>query len=145
MHKDKNGKTQVHRNGCPHLGKRGTFDSACPLRLSYKTVDSYIGKLRAIFHAIGRHREWGRRLGLRNPATDKSVKAYLCLVTAEQLQARVMPKQTSPFFVYKLAQLSDYIDSLPILLQHSVLFSKGTRRILRRYLLVVIGLEIWAL
>ena len=56
-----------------------------------------------------------------------------------------MPKQTSPFFVYKLAQLSDYIDSLPISLQHSVLFSKGTRRILRRYLLVVIGLEIWAL
>ena len=41
VHKDKNGKTQVHCNGCPHLGKRGTFDCACPLRLSYKTVDSY--------------------------------------------------------------------------------------------------------
>ena len=110
VHKDKNGKTQVHRNGCPHLGKRGTFDCACPLRLSYKTVDSYIGKLRAIFHAIGRDGEWDRRLGLGNPAADKSVKDYLRLVTAEQLQARVTPKQASPFFVDKLAQLSDYID-----------------------------------
>ena len=42
MHKDKNEKTHVHRNGCPHLGKRGTFDCAGPLRLSDKTVDSCI-------------------------------------------------------------------------------------------------------
>ena len=96
VHKDKNGKTQVHRNGCPHLGKRGTHDYACPLRLSYKTVDSYIGKLRAIFHAIGRDGEWDRRLGLGNPAADKSVKDYLRLVTAEQLQARITPKQATP-------------------------------------------------
>ena len=110
VHKDKNGKNQVHRNGCSHLGKRGTFDCACPLRLSYKTVDSYIGKLRAIFHVIGRDGEWDRRLGLGNAAADKSVKDYLRFVTAEQLQARVTPKQASPFFVDKLAQLSDYID-----------------------------------
>ena len=110
VHKDKNGKTQVHRNGCPHLGKRGTHDCACPLRLSYKTVDSYIGKLRAIFHAIGRDGEWDRRLGLGNPAADKSVKDYLRLVTAEQLQARITPKQATPFFVDKLAQLADHID-----------------------------------
>ena len=77
MHKDKNGKTQVHRNGCPHLGKRGTFDCACPLRLSYKTAESYIGKLRAISHAIGRDGEWDRRLGFGNPAADKSVKDYI--------------------------------------------------------------------
>ena len=68
------------------------------------------GKLRAIFHAIGRDGEWDRHLGLGNPAADKSVKDYLRLVTAEQLQVRVTPKQTSPFFVDKLAQLSDNID-----------------------------------
>jgi len=56
VHNDKNGKTQVHRNGCPHLRKRGAYDCACLLRLSFKTVDSYIGKLRAIFHASGRER-----------------------------------------------------------------------------------------
>ena len=83
VHKNKNWKTQVHRNGDPHLGKRGTFDCACPLILSYKTIDSYIGKLRAIFHAIGRDGEWDRRLGLGNPAADKSVKDYPRLVTAE--------------------------------------------------------------
>ena len=38
VHKDKNGKTQVPCNRCPHLGKRGTFDCACLLRLSYKTL-----------------------------------------------------------------------------------------------------------
>jgi len=77
VYKDKNGKSQVQ------LENRGTFDCAYPLRLSYKIVDSYIGKLRAIFHAIGRDGEWGRRLGLGNPAEDKSVKHYLRLFAAE--------------------------------------------------------------
>ena len=72
--KDKDGKTQVHSNGCNHLGKQGTFECGCPLRLSYKTVDSYIGKLPAFFHAIGRDGEWDKRLGLGKPAADKSVK-----------------------------------------------------------------------
>ena len=31
VYKDKNGKTQVHRNRCPHLGKKGTHDCACSL------------------------------------------------------------------------------------------------------------------
>jgi len=110
VHKDKNGKTQVHRNGSPHLGKRGTFDCACPLRLSYKTVDSYLGKLRAIFLSVGCDGKWDRHLGLGNPAADKSDNDYLRLVTAEQLQARVTPKQAFPFFVDKLAQSSDHID-----------------------------------
>ena len=32
------------------------------------------------------------------------------MVTAEQLQARITPKQATPFFVDKLAQLADHID-----------------------------------
>ena len=95
--KDKTGKTQVHRNDCAHLGQRGYHGCGCPVRLSYKTVDSYIGKLRSIFHAIGRDGEWDMRLGLGNPAADKSVKDYLRLITAEQLQARITPKQATPF------------------------------------------------
>ena len=131
------------RNRCPHLGKRGTFDCACPLRLSYKTVDSYIGKLRAIFHSVGRDGEWDRRLGLGNPAADKYVKDYLRLVTAERLQARVTPKQASPFFVDKLAQLSDHIGrSLrpPSITptQHFILAQD------QAYFKAVFGLEIWA-
>ncbi|KAL9953681.1 hypothetical protein ACROYT_G041134 [Oculina patagonica] len=85
---DKNGKTQVHRNGCKYIGQAGRYTCGCLVRLSYKTVDSYIGKLRPIHHSIGRDGELDKRLGLGNPASDKSVKDFLRLVTAEQLQAR---------------------------------------------------------
>ena len=67
--------------------------------------DSYVGKRRAIFHSIGRVGEWDKRLGLGNPAADKSVKDLLRLITAEQLQTRITPKQAAPFFVDKLTQL----------------------------------------
>lgn len=33
------------------------------MRLSYKTLASYIGKLQAIFHSLGRDGEWDKRLG----------------------------------------------------------------------------------
>ena len=108
--KDKDGRTQIHHNGCKFVGQRGKQTCGCPLRLSYKTVDSYIGKLRSIFHAIGRDGEWDKRLGLGNPAADKSVKDYLRVVTAEQLRARVTPKQATPFFVDKLTQLSLFLE-----------------------------------
>ena len=108
--KDKDGKTQIHRNGCDHIGKKGRFSCGCVIRLSYKTIDSYIGKLRAILHSIGRDGEWDKRLGLGNPASDKSVKDFLRLVTAEQLQARITPKQAAPFFVDKLTQLCLHLE-----------------------------------
>lgn len=108
--KDKDGKTQVHRSGCSNIGQKGRFDCGCPVRLSHKTVDSYIGKLRSVFHSIGRDGEWDARLGLGNPAADRFVKDYLKLITAEQLQARIQPKQASPFFVDKLTQLCVFLD-----------------------------------
>ena len=94
--KDKNGKTQIHRNGCKYIGQVGRYTCGCPIRLSYKTVDSYNGKLRAILHSIGRDGEWDKRLALGNPASDKSVKDFLKLVTAEILKAQVTPKQATP-------------------------------------------------
>lgn len=63
----------------------------------YKTVDSYIGKLCSVFHAIGRDGDWDKRLGLGNPAADKSVKDYLGIITREQLQTGVTPEQATPF------------------------------------------------
>ena len=108
--KDQNGRTQVHKNGCSFLGQRGLHQCDCPVRLSYKTVDSYIGKLRAIFHALGRTGEWDQRLDMGNPATDKALKDYLRVVTMEQLQARVQPKQATPFFIDKLDQLVTHIE-----------------------------------
>ena len=92
--KDKDGKTQVHCNSCKFIGQQSSHPCDCHRQLSYKTVDSYIGKLRSIFHAKGRDGEWDKRLGLGNPAADKSVKNYF----------RVVP-QATPFFVDKLTML----------------------------------------
>jgi len=100
--KDQNERTQVHKNGCCFLGQRGLHQCDCP---SDKTVDSYIGKLRAIFHALGRTGEWDRRLDMGIPATEKTVKDYLCVVTMEQLPAQEQPKQVTPFFIDKLDRL----------------------------------------
>ncbi len=107
--KDRHGKTQVHKTHCVHLGQKGTHECGCLFRLSHKTVDSYIGKLRSIFHAFGRDGEWDRRLCLGNPASDKSVKDYLRIFSMEQLQARVQPKQATPFLISKLDRLVTHI------------------------------------
>ena len=53
---------------------------------------------------------WDRRLGLGNPAADKTLKNYLRLLTAEQLQARVIPKQAIPFLLEKLTNLAQHLD-----------------------------------
>ena len=87
--KDQNGRTQVRKNGCCFVGQRGLHQCDCPVRLPYKTVASYIGELRVTFHALGRTGEWDQRLDMGNPATDKTVKDYLCVVTMEQLHFSV--------------------------------------------------------
>ena len=72
-------------------------------------MDSYIGKLRSIFAKAGRQGDWNHTLLLGDPATDDLVKIYLKQITAEQLQARVIPKQAVPFFPDKLLLLSDQL------------------------------------
>ena len=81
--KDKGGRTQVHHNDCQFIGQQDKNPCGCPFRLSFNTVDSYIGKLISIFRAIGRDGEWHKRLGLGNLAADESVNDYLRVVTAE--------------------------------------------------------------
>lgn len=100
----------MHGHGCPHSHLKGHGVCECPLRLAYGTVDSYIGKLRAIFNKRGRQGEWNRPLVVGNPATDHSVKQYLKAVTAEQLQARITPKQATPLFINKLTSLAHLLD-----------------------------------
>ena len=73
-------------------------------------MDSYIGKLRSILHDNGRQGEYDTRMGFGNPATDKMLKNYLRIVSAEQLQARITPKQATPFFVDKLVSLAHHLD-----------------------------------
>ena len=107
--KDSWGKTQVHVTACPHLGKHSVHSCGCPVRLSYATVDSYIGKLWAIFKEAGREGDWNTPLGLGNPAASTEVKAYLKAFTSGQLRAAVTPKQATPLFLVKVVQLSRLI------------------------------------
>ena len=75
--KDNSGKTVVHLLDCVGLGQRQRVSCSCPTRLAAGTVDSLIGKLRSIFVEEGLGGEWDDRLGIGNPVSHPSVKAYL--------------------------------------------------------------------
>ena len=47
-----------------------------------------------------------------NPAAHHQVKQYLKLVSEEQAEARVVPKQATPIFVDKLSKLCSYLRNL---------------------------------
>ena len=75
--KDRHGKTIVHSDGYSDSHLQRTANCKCPKRLAFKTVDSYIGKLRAIFKETGRGGKWNSVLGLDNPAASPEVQKYL--------------------------------------------------------------------
>ena len=81
-----------------------------PPLLAFKTVDMYIGQLRAILRD---HLETsGTTLSdtlTPNPAAHASVKRYLKAVTEEQLNARANPKQAEPLFIGGLVVLCQVI------------------------------------
>ena len=79
-----------HQSTCPAVSRPG-IACACPKRLAFETVDSLIGKLRAIFVECGRGSEWHSLLGVGSPDDCRSVKAYLVIVQEEQLKARITP------------------------------------------------------
>ena len=51
-------RTRVHRQDCHTWGGNAGLDCECPKRLVFGTIDSPIGKLRAIFAESGRGAEW---------------------------------------------------------------------------------------
>ena len=55
--KDKGGRTKVHTVTCSHMGQGQGSSCKCPCRLAAGTVDSLIGKLRAIFISAGMKRD----------------------------------------------------------------------------------------
>ena len=111
--KDKDSKTKVHRESCPFQGRasKTTSSCSCPRRLAFKTVDSYIGQLRAILRD---HLETtGTTISdtiTPNPAAHPAVKRYLKAVTEEQLRARATPKQAEPLFIGDLVALCKVIN-----------------------------------
>ena len=110
--KDKSGRTKVHSPQCRYFsfstGSKQTV-CKCPTRLAAGSVDSLIGKLRAIFATAGRGNSWNDVLGVGNPAAHTDVKKYLKAIQEEQAQARVTPKQAVPLFFEKLHALCKHL------------------------------------
>lgn len=107
--KDKTGRTKVHNAQCSFLGHKGPSNCACAIRLAFGTVDSMIGKLRAIFSQNNRVGEWDPMLGIGNPASGLVIKQYLSSVRSEQLQARATPSQAKPLLLPHLEVLSKFV------------------------------------
>ena len=107
--KDNFGKTVVHRNHCEHLGNKRAHLCGCPKRLAFGTVDSVVGKLRAIFNQWGRTLEDTRLPGYGNPAASHDVHSYVKMVREEQLSAQIVPTQAEPFFIRDLVAISELI------------------------------------
>ena len=108
--KDRYGKTVEHSHWCPDSKLQSTAKCKCPKRLAHKTIDSYIGKLRAIFKEAGRCGDWNLLLGLGNSAASLEVQKYLKASTEEQLRAHITPKQEVPLFLTKLLLLARYMN-----------------------------------
>ena len=106
--KDRYGKTVVHKNGCPDSHLQSATKCECPKRLAFKIIDTYIGKLRAIFKEIGRCGEWNSMLGLANLSASLEVQKYLKASTEEKLRARISQKQAVPLFLSKLLPLARF-------------------------------------
>ena len=96
--KDNFGKTVVHIDSCPLLGEKNASSCVCPKRLAYGSIDSIIGKLRAIFNKYGRSATESLFPGIANPAASPLVKSYLSAVREEQLAARVMQRRLNLSF-----------------------------------------------
>ena len=107
--KDQFGKTIVHQDACPFFGHKEKSSCQCPRRLAYGTLDSLVGKLRAIFSQGGRTIGDAVLPGYGNPAASLKVKSYLSAVKEEQLLARTIPTQAEPFFIQDLAAISTEI------------------------------------
>ena len=109
--KDVRGKTKVHLDSCPAFGTKKSLKCVCPTRLAFGTVESLVGKLRAIFAALGRGSDDSGLPGYGNPAASRVVKDYLTSVREEQLQARISPSQAEPFFLTDLVAVAEHICS----------------------------------
>ena len=94
--KDSSGRTVVHVPSCPRTS------CTCPKRLAAGSVDSLLGRLRAIFNALG-------RLNDSNPVAHPLIKEYLKFVREEQAGLPIAPSQVVPLFFQKFQQLVAFL------------------------------------
>ena len=94
--KDKSGKSVLHSPSCSGV------PCDCPTRLAAGTVDSLLGKLRAIFNNLG-------RLHDSNPVAHTKVKEYLKFIREEQAGKAIVPSQAVPLFFVKFSKLISFL------------------------------------
>ena len=97
--KDKSGRTVVYSLSC----SKG--DCSCPKRLAAGSVDSTLGRLRAIFNKLGRAND-------SNPVAHPLVKDYLKFVREEQVGLAITPSQAVPLFFGKFQRLIAHLRDL---------------------------------
>jgi len=90
--KDKSGKTVLHSQSCSKV------HCNCPTRLAAGSVDSLLGKLRAIFNNLG-------RLHDSNPVAHTRVREYLKCVREEEAGKAIVPLQAVPLFFVEFSKL----------------------------------------
>ncbi|KAK6167187.1 hypothetical protein SNE40_021280 [Patella caerulea] len=83
IHKDSGGKTRVHTDSCS-ANDPNTLNCPYPLRLAAGSVDSLIGKLRAILRDSRKGSEWNETLLTGNPMASMCIKRHLKAVRIEQ-------------------------------------------------------------
>ena len=94
--KDKSGRAVVHSSSCPRAS------CTYPKRLAAGSVDSLVGRLRAIFNNLG-------RLHDSNPVAHPLVKHYLKFVRQEQAGLAITPAQAVPLFFDKFRRLIAFL------------------------------------
>ncbi len=109
IHKEANGRTRLHSKVCPlrSLPEKCNWD--CPTTLPSKSVDSLIGKVRAIFRDAGRTGEWNPATCSGNPASASLMKRHLKCIVAEQTAAEVAHRQAVPLMFDKLTCLCRHL------------------------------------
>ena len=94
---------------CPQTSQTRSSSCSCPSRLGAGTVDSLLGKHRAICAEAGLGGKWDDRLGIDNPVFHPSIKNYLKLIKEEQAKARICPKKAVSLFLEKLQMIAQFI------------------------------------
>lgn len=106
---DRFGKTQVHDQSCDFIGKSGISNCSCRVAFSASTLKITIIQLRNILNKNGRGDTWNEYTQTGNPVLSDVIKQHIKVISAEQSQARILPKQAKPIFVSKLRKISLYI------------------------------------
>jgi hypothetical protein len=83
----------------------GLKGCGCKKTLAAKSVDTILGKIRAILRDIGRSEEWNPVLLTGNPASSPVLKKHIQAITLEQFRSEISRKQAVPMMFDKLGRL----------------------------------------